>query len=77
MGLKPISMFKLALLLVAIPAAEIDVNAIGRSRGCKGRDPDPKFLHFHAVLGESWSNNSLVAPGLAPHQLGNPGSATE
>ena len=29
--------------------------------------PQPKFLHFHPVFGENWSNNRLVAPqGLAP-----------
>ena len=46
------------------------------SFGSRGRDPGPKFLHFHAVFGKNWSNSLLAPPpGLAP-PLRNPGSAT-
>ena len=43
----------------------------GGSRGRKGRGPPgPKFLHFHAVFGQNWSNSRLAPP------LRNPRSAT-
>ena len=30
----------------------------------------PKFHHFHAVLGENWSNSTLAPPqGLAPWEI--------
>ena len=45
--------------------------------GVRAPPPGPKFLYFHAVLGENWSNSVLTPPlELAPPPLGNPGSAT-
>ena len=37
----------------------------------------PKFLHFHVLFRNKWSNSMLVIPLKGWHpSLGNPGSAT-
>ena len=58
-------------------------NCIGGSGGGVGaRDTrphlsGPKFLHFHAVFGQNWSNSMLRSPELAHPPLGNSESASE
>ena len=40
-------------------------------RGLSGGRSGPKFLHFHVIFGENWSNNILAPPGIgAPLPFG-------